>query len=78
MAIKELSGQEPTFPINVRFNETRDVVFYENIEDLVTGLEWFDSEDASEDASVHDCQGRKVRVLIAKLELLEFCLIENA
>lgn len=70
-------GQEPGFPISVHFHETGDVVCYEDIEDLVTGLEWFDSENASEDASVYDCQGRKVRLFIAKLKLLEFGLIEN-
>ena len=76
MAVEKLTlATEPLFPISVHFQETGVIVNYENVEDLVTALEWFDSTDPGEAASVNDCKGRSVRLLITKLKMMEFSLI---
>ncbi len=59
----------PSFPISVIFHENGDKWVLKNHAELVSSLEWFDSRDENENASVTDSKGRHVIVVVEKLEL---------
>jgi hypothetical protein len=61
--------REPTFPIRVVFHEDGDEWVLGSVEELVSSLEWFDSDDPAENASVVDASGRRVRLRVEWLEL---------
>jgi hypothetical protein len=64
---------QPKFPLHVKFLEDGDEWTLESVDELTSSLEWFDSDDPDERATVRDAQGRPVRVKVAalKLQLLE-------
>lgn len=63
------SVRAPTFPIRVVFHDDGDEWVLGSVEELVSSLEWFDSDDPAEHASVHDASGRRVRLRVEWLEL---------
>jgi hypothetical protein len=63
---------EPEFPISVRF-EDGEVEEYEDVEDLICNVEYFDSDiDTACDA--RDARGRPVRLKLKLLDLKELSL----
>jgi hypothetical protein len=73
---------KPVFPIKVIFYEEDedddiDVWVLDNENELAWNLEWFDSRDPSENASVVDSLGRSVRLKVEKLNVVEFFLEDN-
>lgn len=69
------AGAGPEFPIRVRFREDGAEWVLDSFDELVSSLEWFDSDDPTEDVSVVDAKGRAVRVKVAALELRRFELV---
>ena len=59
----------PCFPITVTFHEDGDKWVLKDHFELALSLEWFDSRDENENASVTDSKGRQVIVVVEKLEL---------
>ena len=59
----------PCFPISVIFHEDGDKWVLKNHAELASSLEWFDSRDENENASVTHSNGRQVIVVVEKLEL---------
>jgi hypothetical protein len=67
---------EPMFPISVKF-EDGTIETYDDVEDLETNLEVFDSELAT-DCEVRDYLGRHTRLQIGEnLVLKELSLIDE-
>jgi hypothetical protein len=54
----------PEFPITITFHEDRDAWTVETIDELVTAVPWFDSDDPSQAATVTDALGRVVRLKV--------------
>ncbi len=48
---------KPEYPIKVLFKEDGEEWFFENKKDIAQNLEWFDSDDPSENAIVTDKNG---------------------
>lgn len=62
----------PEYPITVIFHEDNtEWVLYNEVE-IVNNLEWFDSQDPEEYATVIDNQGRLVRLIVQQLEIISF------
>ena len=59
----------PSFPISVVFHEDGEEWILSSQSELESNLEWFDSRDSEERVSVTDSKGRKVVVVVEKLEL---------
>ena len=57
------------FPITVIFHEDGDKWVLKDHAEAASSLEWFDSRDGNENATVTDSKGRKVIVVVEKLEL---------
>ena len=51
------------------FHEDGDEWVLGSVGELVSSLEWFDSDDPTENASVVDAAGRTVRLRVEALEL---------
>lgn len=69
-----MSEQQPLFPIKVNFIEDNDEWILDDENEIASNLEWFDSRDPSENAYAIDSLGRRVRIKVEKLELIEFFL----
>ena len=68
-------SQKPEYPLTVYFEDTGETCSYENEEEIVTSLEWFDSEDKKDKVNVTDSRGRLVRLKIERLEIVILELI---
>ena len=72
-----MAGQdEPTFPITVVFHKLGERTESHSREEIMTQLEYFDSEDPYESATATDAKGRRVVLKVEGLEILEFRLAE--
>ena len=65
---------KPKFPISVTFLEDGEVWVLDNINELGSNLEWFDSSGPEEEALVKDADNRNVVLVVEKLEVKEFKL----
>jgi hypothetical protein len=65
----------PLFPIKVHFFEDGDEWIFDDDADIAQNLEWFDSDDIEENASVTDRLNRPVRL---KVEALSIIVLELA
>ncbi|EKO3828912.1 hypothetical protein NTE12_005387 [Vibrio harveyi] len=65
---------KPKFPISVTFLVDGEVWVLDNINELGSNLEWFDSSDPEEEALVKDAENRDVVLVVEKLEVKEFKL----
>lgn len=63
---------EPRYPITVCLYENNETLVCDNEIELVNELEWFDSEDETENAVVVDSLGRKLVLKIAYLKVVTF------
>jgi len=67
---------KPLFPIKYVFhgdeNDDPEEEAYEDLKELACNLEWFDSEDPEENATILDAQGRQVRLKIVALDAIVF------
>ncbi|MBI3560328.1 MAG: hypothetical protein HY080_01230 [Gammaproteobacteria bacterium] len=61
---------KPQFPLKVVFHETDEEWVLENENEAAFNLEYFDSDDKEERATVTDNLGRAVRLKIRKLEIV--------
>ena len=61
---------EPTYPLKVVFHEDGEVWEIADAEDAACNLEWFDSDDPEEKASVVDSKGRPVRLKVEELSVV--------
>ena len=75
-AVNSTSPPEPQYPILVFFADG-DVWTHDNLIDLLTALEWFDSEAPEEEATVFDALGRRLVVKIVALDLVELRLADG-
>jgi hypothetical protein len=66
---------KPKFPITVTFYEDGEVWILDSISELACNLEWFNSADPAEQASVLDADNREVFLVVEKLEVKEFKLL---
>jgi uncharacterized protein RhaS with RHS repeats len=60
----------PEYPIKVIFHEDNEEWLLDNEIEVATNLEWFDSEDPEERATVTDNQGRPVHLVVKELEII--------
>jgi hypothetical protein len=67
---------EPEFPIRVTFHEDGDEWVLDSPEELACSLEWFDTDDPEEHASVVDRHGRAVRIKVEALEVVRLELVQ--
>jgi hypothetical protein len=65
---------KPEFPITISFLEDSSAWILNSEDELANNLEWFDSRDDEEHASVIDARGRLVRLKVEKLEVIDFFL----
>ena len=76
IGIPNKSKDEPVFPVKkIFFGDDYDnpgEESYENLMELACNLEWFDSEDPEENASILDAQGRPVHLKIVALDVIIF------
>ncbi len=61
---------EPKFPIKVHFHETNEEWLLDDMDDIACNLEWFDSDEPDENATVTDLLGRPVRLKVEQLAVL--------
>ena len=62
----------PEFPITIAFHEDRDAWTVESLDELVTTVPWFDSDDPAQAATVTDALGRLVRLRVDNQNVLTF------
>jgi hypothetical protein len=65
------------FPIMVTFHEGGDEWVLDSIDEVACSLEWFDSDDPDENASVIDGKDRPVRIKVEALRVLRFELLST-
>jgi len=63
---------KPKFPIKVRFLEDDTEWILDSEIEMVSNLEWFNSDDPGEKALVTDKQGRAVRLTVEELRIKIF------
>ena len=68
---------QPAYPVTVRFEEDSEDWVFESTQELVCSLEWFDSDDPTQNASVTDALGRAVRLKVEELEVTTFELLDS-
>lgn len=61
---------KPSFPLKVIFKEDDDQWILENEIEAAQNLEWFNSDDPDEKATVIDKLGKHVRLVVKDLEVL--------
>lgn len=66
----------PVFPLTVRWLDDDEVDVFDDLKELECTLEWFNSDDPGQGATVTDKLGRRVRLKIEALHALEFSLAE--
>jgi len=64
-------SSKPKYPITVLFNESAEIESYKSEIELVTSLEWFDSENSQWQVKVIDKTGASVVLKIEALKLLK-------
>lgn len=69
--------KQPTFPVTVGFEEDGEEWTFDSIEEMACSLEWFDSDDPEENATVRDAHGRAVRIKVERLEVKVFELLRR-
>jgi hypothetical protein len=69
------TGNSPTYPLRVAFDDGDEWVLDSPVE-AACSLEWFDSDDSTEKATVTDANGRRVRVRVVAHHLDVCELIE--
>lgn len=69
-------NQKPSFPLLVVFHEDNDRWVLNNIDEVAQNLEWFDSDDPDEQATVTDSLGRLVKLKVEALTVIE-CTLTN-
>ena len=75
MAGNLVVADKPIFPLIVHFHETGEKWVLDSMDDAACNLEWFDSEDPAERATVTDVLGRPVRLTVEQL-LVQICEIK--
>lgn len=65
-------ADDPEFPITIAFHEDRDAWTVGTIDELLSTVHWFDSDDPAQAATVTDARGRLVRLKIDNQTLLTF------
>lgn len=69
--------QKPSFPLVIVFHEDNDRWTLNNLEEVAQNLEWFDSDDPDEQATVTDSKGRLVKLKVEALTVIE-CALKNS
>ena len=67
---------QPEFPLTVSFADGSTLEL-KTVDDIATELEWFDSEDCPEEATVRDRLGRRVLLLVEALKVVRNELAER-
>jgi len=67
----------PEFPITIAFHEDRDAWTVESLDELVSAVPWFDSDDPAQAATVTDARGRLVRLRVNNQNLQTFEVRED-
>jgi len=62
----------PEFPLTISYHSDGNAWAFETAEELLSALDWFDSDDPAERASVMDARGRLVRLKLQNGQLLVF------
>jgi hypothetical protein len=68
---------QPDFPIMITFHRDGDAWVLATPEELVTSVEWFDSDDPTQAATVTDARGRAVRLKVQNQLLVTFEVSED-
>lgn len=66
---QRLTDVKPRYPVAVRFSDGEQWLLCSDHE-IETTLEWFDSRDPTEDATVTDADGRSVELVIERQRIL--------
>jgi hypothetical protein len=66
----------PEYPIKVVFHEDNEEWLLNNETEVACNLEWFNSQDPDEEATVTDNQGRRVQLIVKEHKVLIFELSE--
>lgn len=69
-------NQKPSFPLQVVFHEDNDRWILHDLDEVAQNLEWFDSDDPEEHATVTDSKGRRVKLKVEALTVVECILGE--
>lgn len=62
--------RRPEYPIFVTYSDGTENESFENENEMVCTLEWFDSRDTEYHAVVTDALGRKLWVVVQRLDLM--------
>ena len=71
-----MNKESPIYPITVTFQEDGAVWVLNNENEIANNLEWFDSRDPEEKATVIDKNKRKVTLVVEQLEMKQ-CELEQ-
>lgn len=67
----------PEFPLTITYHSDANAWTFETADELLSSLDWFDSDDPAERASVVDARGRVVRLKLQNGQLLTLELAEG-
>lgn len=67
-------NQKPSFPLVIVFHEDNEMWTLSNLDEVAQNLEWFDSDDPDEQATVTDSIGRLVKLKVVALNVIECTL----
>lgn len=62
----------PEFPLTISYHSDGNAWTFETLDELLASLDWFESDDPAERASVVDARGRLVRLKLQSGQLLAF------
>ena len=63
---------EPEFPLTISYHRDGNAWTFQTPDELLSSVEWFDSDDSAEGASVVDARARLVRLKLQHGQLLVF------
>ena len=72
-----MTNNAPEFPLTISYHSDANAWTFETADELLSSLDWFDSDEPAERASVVDARGRLVRLKLQNGQLLVFELADG-
>ena len=72
-----MTERGPEFPLTISYHSDANAWTFETADELLSSLDWFDSDDPAERASVVDARGRLARLTLQNGQLLIFELADG-
>lgn len=70
-------GKSISYPVKFTDLETGEAQVFDDVTELVSSLEWFDSIGRNENARLEDANGRRFLAKIEELQLIDAVFVDD-